>query len=40
MNLPDMEYYYLPLSWYNEDGTQKYVEHVDITKDPPKDTYY
>ena len=29
----DMTYYEISLSWYNPDGTQDYIENVDVTKD-------
>ena len=29
-----MAYYDISLSWYNSDGTQEYIQDVDITKDP------
>ena len=31
---PEMAYYDISLSWYNSDGTQEYVENVNVTKDP------
>ena len=31
---PDMEYYDISLSWYNSDGTQEYIQDVNVTKDP------
>jgi hypothetical protein len=31
---PDMAYYDISLSWYNSDGTQEYIQDVNITKDP------
>jgi hypothetical protein len=30
---PDMKYYEIALSWYNSDGTQEYIENVEVTKD-------
>ena len=30
---PDMAYYEIALSWYNSDGTQEYIENVEVTKD-------
>jgi hypothetical protein len=33
-NTPDMAYYEIALSWYNSDGTQEYIENVEVTKDP------
>jgi hypothetical protein len=30
----DMTYYDISLSWYNSDGTQGYIEDVNVTKDP------
>ena len=29
----DMAYYDISLSWYNSDGTQEYVENVNVTED-------
>ena len=29
-----MTYYDISLSWYNSDGTQGYIEDVNVTKDP------
>ena len=29
----DMSYYEISLSWYNPDGTQEYIENVEVTKD-------
>jgi hypothetical protein len=31
---PDMAYYDLSVSWYNSDGTQEYIQDVNVTKDP------
>jgi hypothetical protein len=31
---PDMAYYDVSLSWYNSDGTQEYIQDVNVTKDP------
>ena len=31
---PDMAYYDISLSWYNLDGTQEYIQDVNVTKDP------
>ena len=31
---PDMAYYDISLSWYNSDGTQEYIQDVNVTKDP------
>lgn len=31
---PNMAYYEIALSWYNSDGTQEYIENVEVTKDP------
>jgi hypothetical protein len=31
---PDMAYYDISLSWYNSDGTQEYIQDVDVIKDP------
>jgi hypothetical protein len=31
---PDMTYYEIALSWYNSDGSQQYIENVEVTKDP------
>jgi len=31
---PDMAYYDISLSWYNSDGTQKYIQDINVTKDP------
>ncbi|HSF49565.1 MAG TPA: hypothetical protein VLA74_02290 [Nitrososphaeraceae archaeon] len=31
---PDMAYYEIALSWYNSDGTQEYIENVEVIKDP------
>jgi hypothetical protein len=31
---PDMAYYEIALSWYNSDGTQEYIEDIEVTKDP------
>ena len=31
---PDMAYYEIALSWYNSDGSQEYIENIDVTKDP------
>ena len=33
---PDMAYYDISLSWYNSDGTQEYIQDVNVTKDPPE----
>jgi hypothetical protein len=33
---PDMTYYDISLSWYNSDGTQEYIQDVNVTKDPQK----
>ena len=30
----DMAYYEIALSWYNSDGSQEYIENIDVTKDP------
>jgi hypothetical protein len=30
---PDMAYYEIALSWYNSDGTQEYIDNVEVTKD-------
>ena len=30
---PDMAYYEIAISWYNSDGTQEYIENVEVTKD-------
>ena len=29
-----MAYYETALSWYNSDGTQEYIEDIEVTKDP------
>ena len=29
-----MGYYDISLSWYNSDGTQEYIQDVNVTKDP------
>ena len=29
-----MAYYEIALSWYNLDGTQQYIEDVEVTNDP------
>jgi hypothetical protein len=30
---PGMAYYEIALSWYNSDGTQEYIDNVEVTKD-------
>ena len=30
---PAMAYYEIALSWYNSDGTQEYIDNVEVTKD-------
>ncbi len=31
---PEMAYYEIALSWYDSDGSQQYIENVEVTKDP------
>jgi hypothetical protein len=38
IKVPDMAKYEVSLSWYNPDGSEEYIEDVQVTKDPQQKT--